>query len=144
VGDSLKVLSVLGNRLAAVRLDTSEKMIDKSLSGWLQMVAETQKTIDLENANYLRGVNKHLVGFVRSALDLAGGRHVKIIVSGGFNVSKITEFEAQKVPVDMYGVGSSIVKTGPDFTADIVLPVGKAGRTYRPNPRLKDIKEGKI
>ena len=131
VGDTLKTLAVLGNRLGAVRLDTSEKMVDKSLEHLLG---------GSPTLNRLRhGVNPGLVRNVRYALNTNGGKHVKIIVSGGFNVDKINAFEKSGVPVDIYGVGSSIIKNGPDFTADIVLPVGKAGRPVRPNPRLREV-----
>jgi nicotinate phosphoribosyltransferase len=45
------------------------------------------------------------------------------------------------VPVDSYGVGSSLIRGDNDFTADIVLTDGlesaKVGRTFRPNPRLE-------
>lgn len=132
VGDSLASLAVLGSRLGAVRLDTSENMTDKSLQG---LTANNATMI----ASPYRGVNKHLVINVRKALDDNGGAHVKIIVSGGFTAKKISYFETERVPVDIYGVGSSIIKNGPDFTADIVKPFGKAGRAYRPNPRLKEV-----
>jgi nicotinate phosphoribosyltransferase len=66
---------------------------------------------------------------------------VKIVASGGFTIEKIREFEQKAVPVDAYGVGSSLIRGSNDFTADIVLTDGRAsakvGRTYRPNPRLE-------
>ena len=47
------------------------------------------------------------------------------------------------MPVDAYGVGSSLIRGSNDFTADVVLrdgqPAGKVGRTYRPNPRLSRV-----
>jgi nicotinate phosphoribosyltransferase len=47
------------------------------------------------------------------------------------------------VPVDMYGVGSSLFQGRFDFTADVVRvegkPVAKVGRSYRPNPRLERV-----
>lgn len=132
VGDSLKALAVLGSDLGAVRLDTSEKMIDKSLQRYVGNDAPGV-------TKPFRGVNHYLVGTVRKALDENGGKHVNIIVSGGFTAEKIRNFENRGTPVDMYGVGSSIIKNGPDFTADIVKPVGKAGRPFRPNPRLREI-----
>src|SRR5205823_12522804 len=81
-----------------------------------------------------------LVWNVRGALDKEGFRFVKIVVSGGFTVEKIRQFEEEDVPVDMYGVGSSLFQGRFDFTADVVRvegkPVAKVGRSYRPNPRL--------
>jgi nicotinate phosphoribosyltransferase len=66
---------------------------------------------------------------------------VKIVVSGGFTAGKIREFEEAGVPVDAYGVGSSLIRGSNDFTGDIVLtdgvPSAKVGRQYRPNPRLE-------
>ena len=71
----------------------------------------------------------------------AGHPHVRIVVSGGFNAEKIRRFEDEGVPVDAYGVGSSLLRGQNDFTADVVRvdgrPVAKAGRQERPNPRLE-------
>jgi nicotinate phosphoribosyltransferase len=87
------------------------------------------------------GVNERLVRKVRDALDEDGFEHVKIVVSGGFTIGKIEEFEEKGVPVDAYGVGSSLIRGSNDFTADIVMtdgePSAKVGRRYRPNPRLE-------
>ena len=78
---------------------------------------------------------------MRDALDDDGFEHVRIVVSGGFDAERIREFERRGVPVDSYGVGSSLIRGENDFTADVVLadgrPVAKAGRRYRPNPRLE-------
>jgi nicotinate phosphoribosyltransferase len=131
VGDSLRCLASFGENLSAVRLDTSERMVDKSITDQYGGAAN-------EVAN-LHGVNPTLVSNVRNALDANGGEHVKIVVSGGFNVEKINYFESTGVPVDMYGVGSSIIKNGPDFTADVIWPTGKVGRPERPNARLKEV-----
>jgi nicotinate phosphoribosyltransferase len=130
VGTSLAVARALGGRLYGVRLDTSETLVDRSL--WARM-------------GYFKptGVNPHLVWNVRRALDAAGFTQVKIVVSGGFTVEKIREFERQGVPVNGYGVGSSLFQGRFDFTADVVLVEGKAcakvGREYRPNPRLERV-----
>jgi nicotinate phosphoribosyltransferase len=65
------------------------------------------------------------------------------VVSGGFTVEKIRDFEGEGVPVDGYGVGSSLFQGRFDFTADVVLvdgkPCAKVGREYRPNPRLEKV-----
>jgi nicotinate phosphoribosyltransferase len=88
-----------------------------------------------------RGVNERLVWKVREALDRDGFERVKIVASGGFSVEKITRFEEAGVPVDAYGVGSSLIRGENDYTGDIVMtdgrPSSKVGRTYRPNPRLQ-------
>jgi nicotinate phosphoribosyltransferase len=71
------------------------------------------------------GVNPQLVHNVRNALDRAGHPAVRIVVSGGFTVEKIREFEALGVPVDAYGVGSSLFQGRFDFTADVVRNAGR-------------------
>ena len=66
---------------------------------------------------------------------------MRIVASGGFTVEKIQQFELNGVPVDAYGVGSSLIRGQNDFTADVVMtdgrPSAKVGRSYRPNPRLE-------
>jgi nicotinate phosphoribosyltransferase len=88
-----------------------------------------------------RGVNERLVRKVRDALDHEGFRDVRIVASGGFTVEKIRAFEERGVPVDAYGVGSSLIRGENDFTADVVMtdgkPAAKVGRWLRPNPRLE-------
>jgi nicotinate phosphoribosyltransferase len=87
------------------------------------------------------GVNERLVRKVRDALDERGYERVRIVVSGGFTVEKIREFETNGVPVDAYGVGSSLIRGSNDFTGDIVMtdgkPSAKFGRRYRESPRLE-------
>jgi nicotinate phosphoribosyltransferase len=128
VRTSLEVARALGERLWGVRLDTSESMVDRSL--WEEM-GDFKPT----------GVNERLVRKVRDALDGDGFERVKIVVSGGFTARKISEFESKGVPVDAYGVGSSLIRGANDFTADIVLtggrPSAKTGRRFRPNERLE-------
>ena len=131
VTTSLDVARALGDRLWGVRIDTSENLVDTSI---IPMMGAFRPT----------GVNPQLVWNVRNALDSEGFGHVKIVVSGGFTVEKIRGFEEQLVPVDAYGVGSSLFGGRFDFTADIVLvegkPEGKVGRDYRPNKRLEKVK----
>ena len=80
---------------------------------------------------------------MRTALDDAGHDHVRIVVSGGFDAEKIERFEAERAPVDAYGVGSSLLRGANDFTADVVrvdgARVAKAGREERPNARLQRV-----
>jgi nicotinate phosphoribosyltransferase len=130
VGTSLAVARALGDQLYGVRLDTSETLVDKSVIPQMGTFRPT-------------GVNPQLVWNVRRALDAEGFAHVKIVVSGGFTVEKIRSFEEQRVPVDVYGVGSSLFQGRFDFTADVVMlegkPCSKVGRSYRPNPRLERV-----
>jgi nicotinate phosphoribosyltransferase len=130
VRTSLEVADALGDKLWGVRLDTSEALVDRAL--WHDM-GEEKPT----------GVTPTLVQRVRSALDAAGHERVKIVVSGGFDAEKIRAFEELGAPVDSYGVGSSLLRGQNDFTADVVRVEGrdcaKAGRTYKPNPRLERV-----
>jgi nicotinate phosphoribosyltransferase len=128
VQTALDVARALGPKLWGVRLDTSGQLVDRSL--WNEMG-------DFDP----RGVNERLVLKVRDALDRDGFERVKIVASGGFTVDKITRFEKEGIPVDAYGIGSSLLRGDNDFTADIVMtdgrPSAKVGRTYRPGPRLE-------
>jgi nicotinate phosphoribosyltransferase len=128
VRTALEVADALGDRLWGVRLDTSESLVDRSL--WTEL-GDFRPT----------GVNERLVRKVRSALDGAGHERVRIVASGGFTAEKIRDFEEKGVPVDAYGVGSSLIRGSNDFTADVVVtdgkPSGKVGRSYRENARLE-------
>src|SRR5919201_4241544 len=125
VRTALEVAEALGPRLWGVRLDTSDKLVDRAL---LDEMGEFKPT----------GVNPRLVEKVRAALDDAGFEAVKIVASGGFDAQRIRQFEAAGVPVDAYGVGSSLIRGENHFTADVVIvegrPGGKAGRRFKPNP----------
>jgi nicotinate phosphoribosyltransferase len=128
VRTALEVADALGDRLYGVRIDTSEMLVDRSVIPQMGRFRPS-------------GVCPQLVWNVRQALDAHGFQKVRIIVSGGFTVEKIQEFERQQVPVDAYGVGSSLFQGRFDFTADVVRrdgkPCAKVGREYQPNPRLE-------
>jgi nicotinate phosphoribosyltransferase len=145
IGDSIlvatKMTELFGRgALWGVRVDTSEMKIDKSLEG---REAEFP-------GERLNGVCAPLVRELRAALDAGGFPEIKIGVSGGFTPTKIDSFESTGVPVDFYGVGSSLLghNNGAvdgllnsfDFTADIVTidgrPESKSGRERRDNPRF--------
>ena len=127
VRTALEVADALGPDLWGVRLDTSETLVDRSL--WHEM-GDYKPT----------GVNPRLVEKVRHALDQAGHERVCIVVSGGFTVDRIREFEAAGIPVDAYGVGSSLIRGANDFTADVVRvdgrPCAKVGRSEGDSSRL--------
>lgn len=136
--------------LFGVRLDTSANMRDVSVPP----IAGG-------------GVSSALVRIVREALDKAWEswnvseqwidaaktycRNVKIVVSGGFNAAKIERFERENVPVDMYGVGSTLLRNAEDvntdFTMDIVrvkihnewVDMPKLGRKPNDNEQLKPV-----
>lgn len=108
------------------------------------------------------GVCPRLVHFIRAAFDAVPSRldlpedwrdraeayfrSIKIVATGGFNVEKIKRFEALNVPVDIYGVGSSLLEGEcNDFTSDIVqvkigdqwYDMAKVGRQAIENPDLE-------
>nr|WP_269438224.1 nicotinate phosphoribosyltransferase [Phosphitispora fastidiosa] len=171
IGETLKVMQVMwdkyweifktGNkeeaekyRLFGVRPDTAGNMRDISLPPL------GDKKLDC-------GVNPRLVWALREAIDKAWKdwalnlhaqeaakrwcKDVKIVATGGFNVQRINEFEDLGVPVDIYGVGSSLLEnsntsgTNNDFTADIVRvkidgewkELCKIGRQACNNPDLE-------
>lgn len=145
IGDSLAVARAMRDSfgdgsLWGVRIDTSERLVDRSLEEDAIRFPERR----------LNGVCPELVQLLRSALDAEGFGYVKIGVSGGFHVRKIEHFEAKHVPVDFYGVGSSLLGHNAgdadgltnnfDFTADVVRVNGhaesKAGRVWQANERF--------
>ena len=117
--ESLRVADALGDRLWGVRLDTPSE----------------------------RGrVTADLVKEVRARLDLAGHARVKIVVSGGLDIDRITYFKEAGAPVDSFAVGSAISDASPiDFTGDLKeidgRPVAKRGRIpgRTENPRLQRV-----
>lgn len=136
VDTAIRVAQALGDRLWGVRLDTSGTLVDRSIVPMMGTFGPT-------------GVNAQLVRNVRAGLDAAGFAAVRIVASGGFDATKIRDFETAHVPVDAYAVGSAFFgNTGSyDFTADIVaVETGDAwterhkfGRSERPNRRLEPV-----
>jgi len=131
VATALEVADALGSDLWGVRLDTSDKLADLALQR-------------LHGDAAPKGVAPELVQLTRDELDAHGHQDVKIVVSGGFTAERIGTFEAAGVPVDAYGVGSSLLRGANDFTADVVMvdgkPGGKIGRELRPNDRLSPVR----
>lgn len=134
IDTALAVADALGDELWGVRLDTSGNLVDESTEYGL-------RGRDDWGSFAPTGVNPQLVEQTRAALDFEGFEHVKIVVSGGFDVEKITRFEAASVPVDAYGVGSSLIRGSNDYTADIVdtngRPTAKVGRFKHDDSRLE-------
>ena len=145
IGDSLAVARAMEREfgrgaLWGVRVDTSERLVDRALQG---------REAEFPGES-LAGVSPPLVRELRRAFDGAGFADVRIGVSGGFTPRKIRRFESEGVPVDFYGVGSSLLGHNAgeadglvnsfDFTADIVevdgRPEHKEGRPRRADPRL--------
>ncbi len=168
VGDSLGVAEAMfhkyrhykeaGNQeeaqkyvLFGVRADTAEQLRDVSVE-------------PLGDPAQDCGVNPRLIFKLRVAMDnypdrmdlpdewreeaLKYFRNIKIVASGGFTPEKIQDFERRNVPVDIYGIGSSLVHGEPtDFTADVVRvkidgqwhDMAKVGRRPRDNPDLERV-----
>lgn len=137
ITDALKVAREFGETLKGVRLDTSNNMVDKYFL----------RNQDIMGTFDPRGVNPQLIFALRHALDKEGYQHVKIIASGGFTEERIRSFEKQNVPVDVYGVGRSLLNIHIGFTGDNVIlngkPESKFGRQYNPNPRLEKVSYNK-
>ncbi len=140
--------------LYAVRLDTSGNMRDENVP-------------PLGDPGLDLGVTPRLVFSVRQSLDNAWEnwdlpeervemarnycQSVRIVATGGFNPDKIGRFEKLNVPVDIYGVGSSLIRndavTNTDFTADIVRvkidgewhDMAKIGRGACNNPGFEPV-----
>ncbi|MFA9404355.1 MAG: nicotinate phosphoribosyltransferase [Anaerolineales bacterium] len=141
-------------KLYGIRLDTSKSIRDVNVP-------------PLGDPHLDLGVTPRLVFLVRQALDQAWSswdlsrewqdrarqycQSVKIVATGGFNPTRIQQFESLEVPVDIYGVGSSLfANSGPnvtDYTADAVkvkvhgewIPMVKVGRSASDNPELEKV-----
>ena len=129
--DSLKVARRFKERLKAVRVDTSQSLIDE------HFVRHPLAKGDPH------GVNPWLIHALRQALNQEGFSHVQIIVSSGFNPEKIKWFEKEQAPVNLYGVGLYLITIRTNFTGDLVMLNGQAqakvGRYLLPSERLKKV-----
>jgi nicotinate phosphoribosyltransferase len=129
--DSIIVAKQFSEKLYAVRVDTSSNMLDEGLK---------RLNLDLPE-NY--GASAALIKLLRKELNQSDAHHVKIIATSGFDKDTIVRFEKEKVPVDIYGVGSYLMKYRPGFTGDLVKINGeelaKSGRKALNNPNLKNI-----
>ena len=127
ITDSIDTAKALEGRLNAVRLDTCGENIG-------------------ENGTVGRGPYKghgvtiELAYNTRRALDKVGFSNVGIVLSSGYgDVEKVRAFvEAEKeLGIRLFdGLGIGGLYKARYSTADIVLPFGKTGRVYRPNPNL--------
>ena len=132
ITESLKVAHAFGETLGAVRVDTSQSLVDAYFTRHPEAIS-----------GQVNGVNPLLIKALRHALNENGFHHVKIIVSSGFNPEKIKRFEAEKTPVDLYGVGLYLVNLRTNFTGDLVMLNGanqaKFGRKKLDSSRLSPV-----
>ena len=132
VVDAVKLAKHLGNKLNAVRVDTSKSLIDHYFD-------------DKDTSGFdPHGVCKELIFALRKALDDNGFNFVKITVSSSFTCEKIKEWKALNVPVDMFGVGTYFINNMTcGFTGDLVVLDGKEeakeGRGNYSNPKLQKV-----
>ncbi|MFH1679162.1 MAG: nicotinate phosphoribosyltransferase [Candidatus Eisenbacteria bacterium] len=134
-------------RLFAVRADTADDVVDRSLGKGGEP-----------------GVSPELIRVLRRALDEAPDRlgyrgeerdralryfrSIQIAATGGFDEERIRRFERLRVPVDMYGVGSAFLQGKNDYTADVLrakvegkwVRMAKVGRRPRRNPDLQHVR----
>ena len=111
-----------------MRLDTSDKLADESLRRLHGDAAPDRRRARAGRARALRARRARLQGRPHRRLRRLHRR-------------PHPAFEAKGIPVDSYGVGSSLIRGSNDFTADVVMnegkPAGKVGREFKPNPRLE-------
>lgn len=167
VGASLATLRAYWPRyLAALRAKDSEAQKRWTLFGVRLDTSGNMRDVSVPPVAG-NGVSPSLVRAVREALDRAWEqwdvpqkwrdaaqtycKNVKIVVSGGFNAAKIERFERENVPVDMYGVGSTLLRNAEDvntdFTMDLVrvkvhdqwVDIAKIGRKSNDNPDLQPV-----
>ncbi|RXY97142.1 nicotinate phosphoribosyltransferase [Malacoplasma penetrans] len=121
-------------KLDYVRIDTSKKLIDKSL----------QHIFHLSKDESLYGVNKYLIQKVRDKLDQLGYTQTKIIISSSINLDMIRNYEFEKSPIDLYGVGKSFININVNYTGDLVKLNGqyfsKEGRSKNIDDLLSKMK----
>lgn len=121
-------------KLDYVRIDTSKKLIDKSL----------QHIYKLSKDESLYGVNKYLIQKVRNKLDELGYEKTKIIISSSINLDMIRNYEFDKTPIDVYGVGKSFINININYTGDLIKLNGqylsKEGRSQNIDHLLSKMK----
>ncbi len=133
VRDAVILAKHMGTKLGCVRVDTSLALIDHYFD---------DKMDQFPNQD-LHGVVVPQIKALRKALDDNGFPFVKICVSSSFNPERIARFEREDAPVDIYGVGTYLVKNHVGYTGDLVRlngkPQAKEGRSDVPNPRLRPV-----
>jgi len=160
IDDSVDTARALQGRLYGVRVDTcGENIAQGALRGPHGPEADAWRAtgtplleVDHPSAKYWYGNGVTVTGVyaLRKALDEAGFKDVKIVLSSGFaDTAKVRAFvEAEKLLgirlFDSLGVGGvydsraakmDIVQVGE--TAETMIPISKVGRSERPSTRLQ-------
>jgi len=147
MGDTVKAMQAFDRhmpqevpRIALV--DTFKDEAEESLNV-ARSLREKLRGVRMDTPSERGGVTPDLVKEVRARLDLAGFRHVEIIVSGGFTPEKIAAFVEAGAPVSTFGVDTYIACASPiPYSVDIHeidgRPIARRGRIpgVTPNPRL--------
>ena len=130
VRTALEVAEALGDDLWGVRLDTSRQARGRVAAPPARRRRADRRRRRAGRAHPRRARQRRL------------SRTCSIVVSGGFTADRIRAFEAAGVPVDSYGVGSSLIRGANDFTADVVMndgrPCAKVGARAPPEPAPRD------
>lgn len=129
---AVRKIEGVGIKVDGIRLDLGKTdldgfgLVDKSLGGIRK-----------------RGMHPDLVRNTRRALNQAGYKHIKIVVSSGITLDTIRKWERARVPVDLYGIGTALIGhkwLERIFTFDLVaiedadgnmVPAAKEGRELR-------------
>lgn len=126
--DPAPVIGSGKGKIWGVRFDTSGNMRDISVT-------------PRDESSF--GVCPELVWKARRYFDKMGLQGLKIMVSGGFDAERIDLFEKLGVPVDLYGVGATLLRKKIDITADVVevagMPYAKVGRKKGDYSRLSPV-----
>lgn len=143
IDDALECAFALGDRLYGVRVDTC---------GENTMQGVRANSSDLQ---YWSGTGVSICGVyaLRHALNKAGFRNIKIVLSSGFaQLNRIRSFVRAEKKLglqlfDTLGVGEvfpvrgatmDIVGVGEDL--EHLKPMAKVGRKYKPNKRMKQVR----
>ena len=147
IGDTVKAMESFDRHMPqevprVALVDTFKDEAEEALNV-ARSLREKLRGIRLDTPPERGGVTHELVKEVRARLDLAGFRHVEIMVTGGFTAARIRHFIENGAPVDTFGVGAYIAAAAPNpFMSDIHeiegRPIAKRGRTpgITTNPRL--------
>jgi len=113
-----------------VREGTSKLEIEIACNEWEVVVDQGKKW------RFGRGVTTELARNVRKAMDEAGGKNAKIMLSSGFGVEKTKFFDEEGAPFDAIGTGSFVKLLS--LTSDIV-----AIQRHKYDPWTQRVKHGR-